>query len=74
MWIGKRFFFNQNSNLNFIVYDFNRQSIYAVKEQNILKRFRNLESLGTNNLILLFNLVLNTNFIAHNNTFDHYDL
>jgi hypothetical protein len=72
--VAKRFFLNQNSNLNYLTYDFENYPVRLKNNKPMLRSLENLEELGTDNLVLFFNLILNTNSIAHYNTLEHYDL
>ena len=59
--------------LNYLTYN----TVGGVKSlherMEFTNRLKTLETLGTNNLALFFNVLLNTNFVKQENVFSYYD-
>ena len=73
-WVAKRFFLLQNMNLNFLNIDHRTSNHLKPSKDDFEKSLTNFESLGTNNLVLLFNSLLGSNVTTNAGLLSHYDL
>jgi hypothetical protein len=74
LWLAKRFFLTQNMSLGYLTYNTTASAVSWEKNKDFSKKLKSLETLGANNLILLFNIFLNTNFVKQDNIFSYYDV
>jgi hypothetical protein len=60
--------------LGYLTYNTTLGAVSREKNKDFSNKLKSLETLGANNLILLFNIFLNTNFVKQDNIFSYYDV